>query len=56
MKILKNYKSSIILIFSVIIGGIIGLIMGEKASVFEPLGTIFLNLIFTISTDTISIL
>lgn len=48
MKILKNYKSSIILIFSVIIGGIIGLIMGEKASVFEPLGIIFLNLIFTI--------
>lgn len=48
MKILKNYKSSIILIFSVIIGGIIGLIMGERASIFEPLGTIFLNLIFTI--------
>jgi Na+/H+-dicarboxylate symporter len=48
MKILRNYKSSIILIFSVIIGGIIGLIMGERASIFEPLGTIFLNLIFTI--------
>lgn len=48
MEILKNYKSSIILIISVIIGGIIGLIMGERASIFEPLGTIFLNLIFTI--------
>ena len=48
MKILRNYKLSIILIFSVIIGGIIGLIMGERASIFEPLGTIFLNLIFTI--------
>jgi len=48
MKILRNYKSSIILILSVIIGGIIGLIMGERASIFEPLGTIFLNLIFTI--------
>ncbi len=48
MKILKNYKSSIFLIISVIIGGIIGLIMGERASIFAPLGTIFLNLIFTI--------
>lgn len=48
MKILKNYKSSLFLIVSVIIGGIIGLIMGERASIFAPLGTIFLNLIFTI--------
>ncbi len=55
MEILKNYKSSIFLIISVIIGGVIGLIMGERASIFAPLGTIFLNLIFT-NTDTISIL
>ncbi|WP_346885186.1 dicarboxylate/amino acid:cation symporter [Clostridium sp. UBA4395] len=48
MKILKNYKSSMFLIISVIIGGVIGLIMGERASIFAPLGTIFLNLIFTI--------
>lgn len=48
MEILKNYKSSIFLIISVIIGGVIGLLMGERASIFAPLGTIFLNLIFTI--------
>ncbi len=48
MEILKNYKSSIFLIISVIIGGVIGLIMGERPSIFAPLGTIFLNLIFTI--------
>lgn len=48
MEILKSYKSSIFLIISVIIGGVIGLIMGERASIFAPLGTIFLNLIFTI--------
>ncbi len=48
MEILNNYKSSIFLIISVIIGGVIGLIMGERASIFAPLGTIFLNLIFTI--------
>ena len=35
MKILRNYKSSLILIFSVIIGGIIGLIMGEKSKCFR---------------------
>jgi len=31
-----------------LIGGIIGVIMGPKASVLEPLGQIFLNLIFTL--------
>lgn len=45
--ILKNYKSSLILIFSIVIGGIVGLSFGEKASVLEPLGNLFLNLIFT---------
>lgn len=48
MKFFKNYKSSIILLGSIIIGGIVGLTMGEKASVFEPIGNLFLNLIFTL--------
>ncbi|MEG2288456.1 MAG: dicarboxylate/amino acid:cation symporter [Clostridium sp.] len=48
MKFLKNYKSSLILLFATILGGCIGLIMGEKASILAPLGDIFLNLIFTI--------
>ncbi len=47
MKILKNYKSSLILIFSILLGGFVGLIMGEKAKIFAPLGNLFLNLIFT---------
>lgn len=48
MKFIKNYKSSLILLVAIIIGGCIGLGMGEKASIFEPLGNLFLNLIFTI--------
>lgn len=47
MKILKNYKSSLILIFSILLGGFVGIIMGEKAKIFAPLGNLFLNLIFT---------
>jgi Na+/H+-dicarboxylate symporter len=45
---LKNYKSSLILLISIIIGGIIGLVMGPKATVLQPLGDLFLNLLFTI--------
>ncbi|MDV4150845.1 dicarboxylate/amino acid:cation symporter [Clostridium sp. AL.422] len=48
MNVLSNYKSSIILLTALIIGGAIGLIMGEKASVLAPLGELLLNLIFTI--------
>lgn len=48
MSFFKNYKSSIILLGSIIVGGIVGLIMGENASVFEPIGNLFLNLIFTL--------
>lgn len=46
-KLWENYKFPIILIFSIFIGSIIGLIMGEKASAFSPFGDIFLNLMFT---------
>lgn len=42
------YKFPIILLSSIILGCIIGLIMGEKASVLKPFGDIFLNAMFTI--------
>lgn len=48
MKFLKAYRSSIILLGSVIIGGLIGAIVGPKAAVVEPLGDLFLNLMFMI--------
>ncbi|AOR23430.1 dicarboxylate/amino acid:cation symporter [Clostridium taeniosporum] len=47
MRFIKNYKYSIILLLSIILGGLIGLIMGQDAKIFEPLGKLFLNLIFT---------
>lgn len=46
MRVLKNYKSTIILLLSVVIGAIIGLIFKEDAQVLQPLGDIFLNLLF----------
>ena len=44
-KIFKNYRSTIILILAIIIGGIVGLVMGNKAKVFAPFGEVFLNLL-----------
>lgn len=44
----QYYRFPIILLSSIILGCIIGLIMGEKASVFKPFGDIFLNAMFTI--------
>ncbi len=45
---LKSYRFSIILIISIVIGSLLGLVLKEKASVFKPLGDIFLNLLFTV--------
>ena len=44
----EYYRFPIILLLSIILGSIIGLIIGEKASVLKPLGDIFLNIMFTI--------
>ena len=48
MKFLKNYTSSLILLGAILIGGFLGIILGEKAIIFEPIGNLFLNLIFTL--------
>ena len=47
-KFLSNYKSTIILLVAIIVGAIIGLIFGEKATVLKPLGDIFLNLLLVV--------
>lgn len=47
-KIIKNYKQSIILIGSLIIGTIVGLIFKEKATILEPLGTLFINMLLVV--------
>ncbi|MFB6466312.1 dicarboxylate/amino acid:cation symporter [Cytobacillus sp. Hz8] len=46
--IFKNYKSTIILLLSIIIGGTAGAIYGTDATVVKPFGDLFLNLMFTI--------
>ena len=47
-KIIKNYKSTLILLGSVLIGAICGLIFKEKAEIVKPLGDLFLNLLLVI--------
>lgn len=47
-KIWDSYRFPLILLTGIVIGAIVGIIMGEKAKVFEPLGQIFLNLMFTV--------
>ena len=47
-KIIKNYKSTFILLGSIIIGGIIGIILKDKATVLSPFGDLFINLLLTI--------
>ncbi|MFL1671445.1 dicarboxylate/amino acid:cation symporter [Paenibacillus dendritiformis] len=46
MRILKNYKFSLILLGCMFIGSIAGAIMGEKAQIFSPIANLFLNLLF----------
>ena len=47
-KIFKNYKSTIIMFISVIVGTIIGVVFKQKATVLKPFGTLFINLLLTI--------
>ncbi len=48
MKKLKNYKSMIILLGAIILGGVVGLIWGEGASALSPFGDLFLNMLLII--------
>ena len=52
-KLLSNYKSTIILLLSIVIGAIVGFIFKEKATVLSPLGDIFLNLLLVVITPLI---
>lgn len=44
----KNYKQTIILLISIIIGTIVGIVYKEKTEVLKPFGDIFINLMFVI--------
>ncbi len=45
--VFNSYKSLAVLVFGIIAGIVVGLIFGEKATVLQPFGDIFLNLMFT---------
>lgn len=47
-KFWSNYKQTIILLASLIIGAIVGLVYGEKAAILSPFGDLFMNLMFII--------
>ena len=42
----ENYKTSLILLGAILIGGIVGSLMGSQATIFKPVGELFLNLLF----------
>lgn len=45
---MKAYRFPLILLSSVLLGAIIGLILGEKATLLKPFGDLFLNAMFTV--------
>lgn len=46
--IIKNYKSMLILLGAIILGGLVGLLWGEGASVLSPFGDLFLNMLLIV--------
>lgn len=48
LKIIKNYKSMLILLGSIILGALVGIIWGEGAKVLSPFGDLFLNMLLII--------
>ena len=44
-KFLSNYKSTIILLVAIIVGSLVGIIFQEKATVLQPFGDVFVNLL-----------
>ncbi len=48
MKIIKNYRSTLILLASIIVGALVGIIWGDGASVLSPFGDLFLNMLLIV--------
>ncbi|NRB81531.1 MAG: cation:dicarboxylase symporter family transporter, partial [Saccharospirillaceae bacterium] len=54
-KKLEPYKSSIILLSALVIGGVIGIYLPDVALKLKPIGKIFLNLLFMIIVPLVSV-
>lgn len=44
----SNTRYTVILISCLILGGVLGAVLGEKATIVKPIGTLFVNLLFTL--------
>lgn len=53
MKVLKNYKESLLLLGGMLIGGIVGWIAGPSINVVKPLADMFLHLMFCIAVPMV---
>ncbi|MCS0653461.1 dicarboxylate/amino acid:cation symporter [Cytobacillus firmus] len=47
-KVFANYKLTVFLLLSILIGGVAGVVFGPKTAVVKPFGDLFLNLLFMI--------
>lgn len=48
LKFLRTNKASLFLLAGLVIGGILGLVLGEDATVFQPIGQLFINLMYMV--------
>ena len=48
LRILRNYRFPLFILTGVVVGAIIGLVFGERATVIKPFGTLFINMMFTL--------
>ena len=55
MKFIKNYKSTLILLFSIVVGVILGSIFKDDILVLKPFGEIFLNMLLVVIVPLIGI-
>ena len=44
----SNTRYTVILLSCLILGGVLGAVLGEKATIVKPIGTLFVNLLFTL--------
>lgn len=47
-KLFSTYRTTILLLAAILIGGIAGVVFGPATSVVKPFGDLFLNLMFMI--------
>lgn len=54
-RVWESYRFPILLLTGIIIGSIIGVVFGKRATALQPLGDIFLNLMFTIVVPMVGV-